>query len=180
MGWDAAGRFESARQMNLGPITQLGYLTDDLDKTAAAWTAVGVGPFTKMSGVKMPATMNGETVEIKIDLGLAYQGDVQIELIQPLCDSPSPYLKNKRAGIWGAHHTQFMTEDLDAAIAECETVGMTMTCEITSGGWRYIYMKGAAGWIELTAPNPSLAMFYDIIKKSCADWDGKTVWNAMG
>ncbi len=162
---------------DFGPITQLGYLTDDLEKTASAWTKMGVGPFTKMSGVMMPATMNGETVEIKIDLALAYQGDVQIELIQPLCDSNSPYRENQQTGIWGAHHTQFTVDDLDAAIAECEAAGMEMACEITSGGWRYIYMRGAAGWIELTAPNPGLTMFYDIIKKSCMEWDGETVWN---
>ena len=165
--------------MNIGAITQLGYLTDDLDKAASAWTNLGVGRFTKMSGVSMPATMNGETVNIKIDLGLAYQGDVQIELIQPLCESPSPYLENKRAGLWGAHHTQFTVPDLDAGMAQCEAAGMEMACEITSGGGRYIYMRGEAGWIELTAPNAGLQMFFDMIKKSCAEWDGETVWNVM-
>jgi len=167
--------------MNFGPITQLGYLTDDLDKTATLWAEVmGVGPFTKMSGVIMPATMDGETVEIKIDLALAYQSDVQIELIQPLCDSPSPYQANKRAGIWGAHHTQFTVDDLDAATTKCEVAGMEMACEITSGGGRYIYMRGDAGWIELTAPNPNLTMYFDMIKKSCAEWDGESVWNNLG
>jgi len=167
--------------MDFGPITQLGYLTDNLDKTAKLWAEVmGVGPFTKMSGVTMPATMDGETVEIKIDLALAYQGDVQIELIQPLCDSSSPYQSNKRAGILGSHHTQFTVEDLDAAITKCEAVGMEMACEITSGGGRYIYMRSDAGWIELTAPNPGLAMFFGMIKKSCAEWDGKAVWNKLG
>jgi len=117
--------------MTLGPITQLGYLPDDLDAAATVWTKIGEGPFTKMAGVTMPATMNGQAVEIKIDLALAYQGDIQIELIKPLCDSPSPYLKNKRAGIWGAHNTQFTVPDLDAAIAQCEAAGMEMACEIT-------------------------------------------------
>jgi len=163
----------------LGPITQLGYLTDNLEKTAAAWTKLGVGPFTKMTGVNMPAIMDGGTVEIKINLALAYQGDVQIELIQPLCDSPSPYQANKRAGLWGSHHTQFTVDDLDAAIAECESAGMEMACEITSGGGRYIYMRSDAGWIELTIPNPGLAIFFDTIKKSCTEWDGKTVWNSL-
>jgi len=167
--------------MGLGPITQLGYLTDDLEAAATLWAKVmGVGPFTKMAGVIIPATMDDETVEIKIDLALAYQGDVQIELIQPLCDNPSPYQANKRAGIWGAHHTQFTVEELDAAIAKCEASSMEMACEIISGGGRYIYMRGDAGWIELTTPNPGLAMFFDMIKKSCAEWDGKSVWNSLG
>ncbi|MEP3890594.1 MAG: VOC family protein [Hellea sp.] len=163
--------------MMFGPITQLGYLTDDLDAAAAAWVRLGVGPFTKMAGVSMPAVMDGEAVDIKIDLALAYQGDVQIELIQPLCDSPSPYRENKLAGLWGSHHTQFTVDDLDAAIKLCEAAGMEMACEITSAGARYIYMRGAAGWIELAMPNPGLEMFFGMIKKSSEDWDGKTVWN---
>ena len=164
-----------------GPITQLGYVTEDLEKSVELWTKViGVGPFTKMAGVSMPATMDGETVNIKIDLALAYQGDVQIELIQQLCDSASPYQANKQAGIWGSHHTQFTVDNLDAAIANGEAAGMEMSCEITSGGARYIYMRGDAGWIELTTPNPGLAMLYDMIKKSCIEWDGETKWNSLG
>lgn len=166
--------------MKFGPITQLGFLTDDLNAAAEAWTKLGVGPFTKMAGVKMPATMYGETVEIKIDLALAYQGDVQIELIQPLCHSPSPYLENKKLGIWGAHHTQFTVEDLDVAVAACEAAGMELACEITSAGARYIYMKGAAGWIELASPNPGLDLFFGMIKSSCDAWDDETVWHIMG
>lgn len=72
MGRYPSGRIEGAGEMKFGPVTQLGYLTNDLEKTAAAWTKLGVGPFTKMLGVNMPATMEGETVQIKIDLALAY------------------------------------------------------------------------------------------------------------
>ena len=45
-----------------GPITQLGFLTDDLDASAKTWTTLGVGPFMRMTDVKMPAIMEGETV----------------------------------------------------------------------------------------------------------------------
>jgi hypothetical protein len=121
--------------IDFDPITQLGFLTNDLDKTAAAWTKLGVGPFTKMTGVNMPSVMDGEPVEIKIDLALAYQGDVQIEIIQPLCDSPSPYLENKRAGIWGAHHTQFTVDDLDVAIARLpRAAGVIYICAARRAG----------------------------------------------
>jgi len=164
----------------LGPITQLGYLTDDLDRTAKLWTEFGVGPFMRMSNVSMPATMEGQSVEIKIDLALAYQADVQIELIQPLCDSPSPYQVYKQAGLWGAHHTQFTVDDLDAAIAKCEAAGMDLACEITSAGSRYIYLRGAAGWIELTTPHPGLQPMFDMIKSNCRNWDGKTIFQALG
>ena len=163
---------------SFGPITQLGYLTNDLEKTAALWAkTMGVGPFTKMTDVKMAAVMDGQSVEITINLALAYMDDIQIELIEPLCDTPSPYLANKQAGIWGAHHTQFTVDDLDGAIKTCEEQGIEMVCEITSGGGRYIYMRSAAGWIELTAPNEGLVPFFNAIKESCKNWDGTSVWN---
>lgn len=164
----------------LGPITQLGYLTNELDEAATLWAkAMRVGPFTKMAGVTMPATMDGESVEIKIDLALAYLGDIQIELIQPLCDSPSPYRANKKAGLWGSHHTQFTVPNLDVAIAKGEDLGMEMACEIISGGARYIYMRSKAGWIELTTPNAALHPFFEGIKASCDNWGGQTVWNSF-
>ncbi len=164
---------------DFGPITQLGYLTDDLDESVKPWVTAGIGPWTRMSGVTMAATMDGQAVDIKIDLALSYQGDIQMELIQPICDSPSPYLANKKAGIWGAHHTQFTVDNLDEAISICESARMEMACEITSGGGRYIYMRGAAGWVELVEPNPGLQIMFDMIKKSCEDWDGKALWNTL-
>lgn len=166
---------------NFGPITQLGYLTDDIEKTATLWAGVmGVGPFTRMSDVKMTATMDGEPTEILIDVALSYQNDIQIELIQPKCDNPSPYQLNKQIGLWGSHHTQFTVDDLDGAITKAEASGMETACVIESAGARYIYMRGDAGWIELTSPNPGLEMFFGMIRKSCEDWDGETVFHSPG
>lgn len=163
-----------------GPITQLGYLTDNLDHAAAKWAALGIGPWMRMSGVNMPARVDGKEVTIKIDLALSYQGDIQMELIQPLCDSASPYKQNKDLGLWGSHHTQFTVDNLDTAISSCEAAGMELGCEITSGGARYIYMRGDVGWIELTTYNPGLKMMYDMIKKNVENWDGETVFQALG
>ncbi len=163
----------------LGSITQLGYVTNDLEASVKSWVNVmGVGPFTKMTGVVMPAIMEGEAVEIKIDLALSYKDGVQIELIQPLCESSSPYKMNKEAKIWGSHHTQFTVKDLDEAIKTCQSEGMELACEITSAGSRYIYMRSNTGWIELTTPPLALAPFFDSIKESCEQWDGHTLWNA--
>ena len=51
-----------------GPITQIGYLTDDIETTAAFWTQTsGIGPWTRMSGVSMATTMDGEPSTINID-----------------------------------------------------------------------------------------------------------------
>jgi len=88
-----------------GPISQLGYLTDDIPATARMWTGTsGIGPWTLMQNVVMKATMDGSASDIEIDVALAYKDDVQIELIKPLNDAPSPYREYVEAGIWGLHH----------------------------------------------------------------------------
>ena len=51
--------------IGFGPITQLGYITDDLDASAKAWTALGVGSIMRMTDVNMPAIMDGVQVEIQ-------------------------------------------------------------------------------------------------------------------
>jgi len=166
--------------IDFGPITQLGYLTDNIDNTAKMWTDIGIGPWTRMNSVTMPATVDGQAAEIKIDLALSYMGDIQMELIKPLCDSPSPYKRNKKIGLWGLHHTQFTVDDIDVAISKCEVSGMMLGCEINSGGSRYIYMRGDAGWIELTTLNPGLQMMFDMIRTSVAEWDGVSVFHQLG
>ena len=166
---------------NFGPITQLGYLTDDIEAAATLWANVlAVGPWTRMSGVKMTTTMDGKSAEILIDVALSYRNGIQIELIQPLCDSLSPYKFYKENKVWGSHHTQFTVDDLDEAIANAEAGGMETACVIEASGAKYIYMRGAVGWIELVTPQPGLEMLFGMIRKSCEDWDGKTVFHTLG
>ena len=74
-----------------GPITQIGYLTDDIETTAGFWTQTsGIGPWTRMSGVSMATTMDGQPSDINIDVAITYKGDVQIELIKPFATHPLP------------------------------------------------------------------------------------------
>jgi len=57
---------------------------------------------------------------------------------------------------------------------------MEKACEITSAGSRYIYLRGSAGWIELTVLNPNVQPLFDMIKANRQNWDGETVFQTMG
>ncbi len=157
-----------------GPISQLGYLTDDIEATARTWTDTsGIGPWTLMEGVIMHAVMDGEPSDIEIDVALVYKGDIQIELIKPLNNAPSPYREYANAGIWGLHHVQFETDDMDTSIEQARHVGLESVCQIEQGGGSYTYLKGTGVWFELIQAGPELLKFYQMIKAKCDHWDGK-------
>jgi len=165
------------KQTLFGPITQLAYVTDDLETTAQFWSeTTGVGPWTAMREVSLPATMNGKEVTFKIDVALAYQGDLQLEIIQPLCDSLSPYSANKEAGLWGLHHVQFTTNNMHESIGVAENAGLTPACIIEQGErGNYTYLRGPSVWFELMESNQQLQQLFDMIKAKGIDWDGKNI-----
>ncbi len=163
-----------------GPITQLGYLTDDIEATARAWTdMLGIGPWTLMQSVTMHATMNGEDSDIEIDVALAYKDDVQIELIKPLNDAPSPYQEFVKAGIWGLHHVQFETDDMEASIEDARNAGLEPVCKINQGGGVFTYLKGPGVWFELIQTGPELLGFYEMIKSRSKGWDHKNLLDTV-
>ncbi len=157
-----------------GAITQLAYVTDDLESTARFWTdTTGVGPWTAMREVSLPAMMEGKSVEFKIDVALAYQGDLQLEIIQPLCKTPSPYRAHAEAGLWGLHHVQFTTNNMKDSIELAEQAGLQASCIIEQGErGNYTYLRGPSIWFELMESNPQLQGLFDMIKASSAGWDG--------
>lgn len=161
-------------QSLFGPISQLGYVTDDIETTAKFWTDTsGIGPWTRMPGVTLSALMDGEPTDIEIDVALAYKGDVQIELIKSLNDAPSPYLANKRAGLWGLHHIQFTTDDMAGSLETAKTAGLDVACTIEQGGGIYHYLRGPSTWFELMQPTEGLLALFKMIKDASIDWDGK-------
>lgn len=160
-----------------GPISQLGYVTRDIEATAKAWTeTIGIGPWTRMPNVTMPATMDGKEVEINIDVALCYHGDMQIELIKPLCNTPSPYSEFMQAGIEALHHVQFMTTDMNAAIEKAKAAGLEPACLINGvGGGSYTYLRGPGVWFEVMEASDGLLGLFDFIKSKSHTWDGKTL-----
>ena len=77
-----------------GPLRQMGYVVTDLEAAMRHWVEVcGIGPWfvaDKLAVTKF--TFNGERHDdIHLSIALANSGDVQIELIQQRCETPSMY-----------------------------------------------------------------------------------------
>ncbi len=67
---------------SFGEVRQIAYLTDDIEQCMKSWVErSGVGPFTWYQNFTMPTVHNGEESEVLLDVGIAFRGEMQIELI---------------------------------------------------------------------------------------------------
>jgi hypothetical protein len=80
------------------PADQLGCVVPDLGAAISEWVAKDVGPFLTLPGVTLDCSYRGRKSKPKIGVAFSQQGDLQIELIQPLNDEPSTYRDFLAAG----------------------------------------------------------------------------------
>jgi len=131
-------------QAKYGPIQQIGYLVDDLDASIARWIEMlGIGPWTVFRNVGLDGTYRGKAGVVTMDVALAYQGDVQIELIKATNQTPSPYRTEAGTPIFGVHHVAWMVDDLEAVIAGAIADGMTLAFRASNPATEVAYMERA-------------------------------------
>ena len=91
-----------------GPMRQVGIVVRDIEKAMHHWVEVcGIGPW--FYAEQLPLTefrYKGRVYDIKMSVALANSGDVQLELIQQRCDSPSLY-RDFLVSSWGAYTPTF-------------------------------------------------------------------------
>lgn len=129
-------------QLKNGPITQIGYVVENLDTAIAGWIeTAGLGPWTVFRNVSMEGTFEGEATVVTMDVGMAYQGDVQIELIEPTNAARSPYRADDGALLCGPHHIAWLVDDLDAATAQAAGSGLREVFRAWNPGTRVAYFE---------------------------------------
>lgn len=131
-----------------GPIDQIGFVVADLDQSLSSrMHALGLGPWTVFRGVTLDGRFRGESTRVAIDVAIAYQGDVQIELIQPVGDARSPYRDDNGAPRCGMHHMAWVVDDIDAAVAAATARGLVPVFEASNPSTRVAYLEavGDAG-----------------------------------
>ncbi|VBB14407.1 VOC family protein [Burkholderia stabilis] len=128
----------------LGPIDQLGYVVADLDTSIARWRARhDLGPWTVFRNVRLDGRHLGKPVTVTMDVGLAYRGDLQIELIHVTNNSRSPYRDAHGQPLVGLHHVAWVVDDLDAALAQLTARGLRVVFEAHNPSTRVAYLDDA-------------------------------------
>ncbi|WP_272545472.1 VOC family protein [Burkholderia cepacia] len=125
----------------LGPIDQIGYVVADLDRSIARWRERhAIGPWTVFRNVRLDGHHLGEPVTVTMDVGLAYRGNLQIELIHVTNDTSSPYRDVHGQPLVGLHHVAWVVDDLDAAIARFTARGLRVVFEAGNPATRVAYL----------------------------------------
>lgn len=164
---------------SLGPIRQLGYVVENVDRAVEAWTTVmGVGPWTIIRNISLHSMYCGVPSQPLIDIALSYRGDVQIELIQQKNDAPSPYRSFIERGQYGLHHTAFLSEQIHEHVQNLQQAGLSLVCDINMPtGGRYVYFQspapGEQTFIELLEATPTMKQMFEQGITAATNWDGQ-------
>lgn len=140
-------------------VKQLGYYVEDLEASAGQLrAALGAGPFVDL-GVSDSddVDIRGQKVRLAMRTALGHLNDIQLELIEVDTDGPDPY---HEMGRFGLHHFCVYVDDVDAAVQDLESAGMSLAMRMTSGqGMEIAYVDAReqlGQYIEVTTPSEQL------------------------
>lgn len=158
-------------RISAGPMTQVAWVTDDLDATEFALSAqFGVTRWTQMGEVHFgpdSCTYRGEPADFHALVSLGYSGDLQLELIQPV-RGDSIYTEHLRDHGPGLHHTCFEVDDMAVALREADADGWTCIQQGSMAGlmeFAYLEKPGSGtSIIELARISDDLQAMYAAMK----------------
>ncbi|ANY87564.1 MULTISPECIES: VOC family protein [Pseudomonas] len=149
---------------------QLGFVVQDLDQSINHWLQLGVGPWTVFRDVQLQGNYQGQAVEVRMNVGLAYQGGLQIELIHTTSDGPSPYRDAQ-----GLHHMAWLVDELDSAVARLRGRGLRPVFEAGNATTRVCYLENPnePGVLFEVIEGAGLRQMIDHGIAQARDWDGE-------
>ncbi len=162
----------------LGPIAQLGYVVDDISAAMEHWIqALDVGPFFFLPSPPLnDLVYRGEPTNARIAVAITYSGNLQVELIQPLDDHPSPYRDFRAAFGSGLHHVAHFTNDYDAAMAAYHALGRTPYYQgrglTADQRFSYFDSPSHGGTVNEVVETSGFGGFFEYMRAQSVDWDG--------
>jgi len=167
-----------------GPIKQCGYVVTDLDAAINHWvTRLGVGPWFELDTSYLKDLKYRATVTaMKVRIALANSGELQIELIQPLDEEPSPYndfllATNGKSGL------QHVSSWPEAAVFDRLVAEHPVLFSGNGGGTRFAYLDGAyelGAMMEIADLAPPTQAFFAEIKRAASSWERRTQTGNLG
>lgn len=161
-----------------GSIRQIAWLVDDLDAAIRHWIEfAGVGPWTVYRNTTLRGHCRGVETQVKMNVGLSYQDEMQIELIQVTSKTPSPYQDADGRTLVGMHHIAWLSRDIDGDVAKAKQRGLSPAFEASNGVVRVAYMESAAEpglLLEFIEAAPVVLDGFAAGIKATKDWDGRS------
>jgi hypothetical protein len=161
-----------------GAMRQVGIVVRDIEAAMRHWAEVcGVGPWFYTDRLVVTAfTYNGRRYDdLHASIALANSGDIQLELIQQRCDTPSLYKEFLAAGHEGMQHWSSWPEDYDAIYKRALDSGYSVGQEGDSPRGRFVYLRqeGHPGTIiEMAHATPERMRIFGAVRAAAQSWDG--------
>lgn len=130
--------------MTFEKFLQVGIITENVERSVEEFEKFGFTPWTVMpfEPYMIPGmTINGEPGDLRFKGAMYRNGDLEIELIEPVSDSVfMDWLKEHGPGV---HHLAFKPkEDFDTFMEEYRSAGYTSLIEVLdgtkTGGFAYL------------------------------------------
>src|SRR5579863_6256121 len=174
LGWLKGGDNEPV----VRPMAQVGIVVRDIDKAMRHWVEVcGVGPWFYAEQLPMDEfRYKGRPYDIKVSIALANSGDVQLELIQQRCDSPSLYRDFLAAGHEGMQHWSSWPVNYHEIRERALKTGWRIGQEgdTPRGPFIYFLNEGHPGTVvEMAEATPTRMRIFDQVREAALGWDGK-------
>lgn len=162
-------------QTLFGQVDQIGYVVADLDAAVARRIErTGLGPWTVFRNSRLEGCYRGSPTTVVMDVALAYQGGIQIELIEVRSGTPSPYAHEGRP-LAGAHHIAWVVDDLDRSVAAAEARGLIVAFNAGNPAVRVAYLEspGEDGVLYELIEGAGMREMIAAGIAASAQWDGR-------
>jgi Glyoxalase/Bleomycin resistance protein/Dioxygenase superfamily len=161
-----------------GEMRQVGIVVRDIDKAMRHWAEVcGVGPWFYAERLPLTAyRYKGSAHDLPhLSIALANSGDVQLELIQQRCKTPSLYWDFLDAGHEGMQHWSSWPENYHEIRERALRTGWQIGQEGDSPRGPFIYFlnEGHPGTIiEMAEATSARMRIFDQVRAAALTWDG--------
>jgi len=159
-------------------FSQLGYVVHDIQSSMRAWSErLRIGPwfYNPRLALDHYCFRGTDYEDFNMSYALANSGDMQIELIQQRCSTPSIYREFLDQHGEGLQHLCVWPEDYDATYALARASGLSAVQEGRMGTIRFAYFADAVHGgtsLELSEMRPSRIPGIEAIRAAAANWDG--------
>jgi hypothetical protein len=157
-------------------IIQYAWVVPQLEAAARRWhDATGIGPFLINRDLRLDnPRYRGAPTAMRFSTAVAQHGDVQIELVEQIDDSPSAYRDTVAPGTTAFHHVAFISGDFDADLAHYTQRGHAVAADGNFGPMRYAYVDTSADlghMVEIIEDKPAIRAFFAAVQKAADRWD---------
>ena len=163
-----------------GPLRQMGFVVRDIEAAMRHWSELcGIGPWYFAEKIAVTAfTYRGvrQPNGIHMSIAIANSGDVQLELIQQRCNTPSMYQEFLAAGREGLQHWSSWPENYDEIYQRALANGYTVGQEGESPRGPFVYFTAEAHpgtVIEMSHLSPLRRRIFDQVRQDAVGWDGR-------